>query len=214
MPDTRSILFLAGATFLAVGGVMGLGSAANASIPPESDPDNETPTVPGTNIGPQNSSSVMTGPLTPPGASMGPRAISQAGINYIKKRETLKLTAYPDPPGTGRYSIGYGHNGVPAGTKWTAAQAENMLYQDLNIAERAVNTMVRVPITQGQFDALTDFAYNEGSGTFSRSSVLSYLNAGNYSAAESALARYTTSDGKKLASLSARRSGEQGLWNG
>ena len=63
-----------------------------------------------------------------------------------------------------------------------------------------------------EFDALVDFVFNEGAGTFSRSSVLSALNAGNYAAAKSALSNYTTSQGTKSAALVRRRQAEQAMW--
>ena len=54
---------------------------------------------------------------------------------------------------------------------------------DLLDAEMSVTRLVRVALTQGQFDALVDFCFNVGMGKLAASTLLKYLNAGQYGAA-------------------------------
>lgn len=86
--------------------------------------------------------------------------LSAHGLQLLKSFEGCRLTAYWDVKG---YSIGYGHFGVPAGTKITQAQADEMLVNDVKKYENAVNGL-GYELTQGQYDALVDFAYNCGIG--------------------------------------------------
>lgn len=82
------------------------------------------------------------------------------GLQLLKLFEGCRLTAYWDVKG---YSIGYGHFGVPKGTVITQEYAEKLLKEDLAKYEKAVNEL-GYTLTQGQFDALVDFAYNCGIG--------------------------------------------------
>lgn len=90
----------------------------------------------------------------------------------IKDFEGCKLTAYQDSKGIP--TIGVGHaKGVKMGMRITMAQAMEYLTQDLTIASNYVNQQ-NVCKTQGQFDALVDFAFNLGTGSLGRSTLLKY----------------------------------------
>jgi lysozyme len=105
---------------------------------------------------------------------------SDSGIDFIKKHEGLRLTAYDD--GTGKQTIGYGHTkDVPKSI--TKEEAEEKLVQDIESHEQAVKEAVKVPLTQEQFDALTSFTFNLGAGALKRSSLVKKLNAGDYEGA-------------------------------
>lgn len=97
--------------------------------------------------------------------------ISQRGLALVKEFESCKLTAYWDqtgwPDGSKRWSIGWGstHNDagrVTDGESCTQEQADTWLDRDLLGAETSVMAALRVPVTQGQFDALTSLVYNTG----------------------------------------------------
>jgi lysozyme len=47
-------------------------------------------------------------------------------------------------------------------------------------AEQAVQRLVKVPLTQGQFDALVDFCFNLGAGKLATSTLLKELNCRRY----------------------------------
>ncbi len=48
--------------------------------------------------------------------------------------------------------------------------------RDLVVAERAVLRLIRVPLTDGQFDALASFTFNLGSGALQRSTLRRKVN--------------------------------------
>jgi lysozyme len=100
-----------------------------------------------------------------------------AGIELIKKFEGLALHAYRDSGGV--LTIGYGHTaGVTPAQVIDEATATVLLRLDLNDAEKAVNSLVTVPINQNQFDALVSFTFNLGAAALAHSSVLCDLNVG------------------------------------
>ncbi|MEI7195046.1 lysozyme [Pectobacterium versatile] len=142
--------------------------------------------------------------------------ISNNGINLIKQFEGCRLTAYQDSVGV--WTLGYGWtqpvDGKPIrrGMTIDAATAERLLKTGVVQYERAVNQLVRVPITQNQFDALVSFTYNLGSRSLSTSTLLKKLNAGDYAGAAAEFARWNKAGGKELAGLTRRREAESSLF--
>jgi lysozyme len=139
--------------------------------------------------------------------------LSAAGLQLLKKSEGFRDRTYLDA--TGLPTIGFGHRLVhpecyPAGI--TPAQAEVILLWDVRDAEQAVERLVKVPLTQGQFDALVDFTFNLGSGRLAGSTLLQNLNSGKYDEAAGQLLRWDHAGAQELASLKARREGEFQLW--
>ena len=101
---------------------------------------------------------------------------SEKGLALIKHFESFKANAYICPAGV--WTIGYGTTqGVRPGQRVTEAQALAMLARDLIRFEVAVKNLVKVPLTQYQFDALVCFAYNCGAGNLAASTLLKLLNA-------------------------------------
>src|SRR5574344_1183530 len=94
-------------------------------------------------------------------------------IEALKGFEALKLYAYRDC--AGRCTIGYGHiKDVRMGQAVTKTQAEAFLIADLGEVERYVNELA-VCHSQGEFDALVDFAFNLGIGKLGRSTLLTKI---------------------------------------
>ena len=108
-----------------------------------------------------------------------PTKLSDKGLALIKEFEGLRLQAYYCASGV--LTIGYGSTGahVYAGMEINEEQAENMLRQDVGRFEDAVCNMVKVPLTQGEFDALVSFTFNCGEGALQSSTMLSRLNRGD-----------------------------------
>lgn len=140
--------------------------------------------------------------------------ISQKGINLIKTFEGCRLEAYKCPAGV--WTIGYGHTGadVSQGRKITKDEAERLFRQDLMIHCNNVSKLVKVPLTQNQFDALVSLEYNIGCGYFSNSTLLRLLNAKNYKGAAEQFAVWRLSGGKVSPGLVRRRKAEQELFLG
>lgn len=158
-----------------------------------------------------------TAPAPVRAAASGPASgyhLSQGGLDLIKGFEGLRLDAYQDSGGV--WTIGYGHtSGVRPGQRITQAQADQFLREDSGWAQQAVRDMVKVPLTQKQFDALTSFTYNMGTGGFGNSSLLAKLNRGDYAGAQNEFRLYVhDSAGNRLEGLVRRRAAEAQLFGG
>jgi lysozyme len=141
--------------------------------------------------------------------------LSLDGLEFIKRHEGLKLESYRDSCGV--LTIGYGHTGNVVEDQFlTPDQAEFFLQQDTAHAMQAVNRLVRVDLTQNQFDALVSFTFNVGVSGFGGSTVLARLNRRDYDGAADALLWWDkgTIKGKKqkLAGLTKRRRHERNLF--
>lgn len=138
---------------------------------------------------------------------------SQKGLDLIKSFEGLRLSAYKCPADV--WTIGYGTTvGVKPGQTITKERAEELLREDVKRFEQQVLRLVKVPLTQGQFDALTSFVYNLGAGNLSNSTLLRLLNAGDYKGAAAQFDRWTKAGGKELPGLVKRRAAERALFEG
>ena len=137
--------------------------------------------------------------------------ISQKGIDLIKVSEGLKLEAYQDSVGV--WTIGYGTTrGVKQGMRITAAQAEEYLKTDVARFEPELSALVKVPLSQNQWDALMSFVYNLGSANLASSTLLKFLNAGDYARAADQFTRWNKAGGTVLPGLTKRRAAEQALF--
>ena len=141
---------------------------------------------------------------------------SDKGISLIKQFEGCKLTAYQDSVGV--WTIGYGWtqpvDGKPIRAGMTIKQetAERLLKTGLVSYESDVSRLVKVGVTQGQFDALVSFTYNLGSRSLSTSTLLRKLNAGDYAGAADEFLRWNKAGGKVLNGLTRRREAERALF--
>lgn len=139
--------------------------------------------------------------------------LSDAGLALIKRYEGFSATTYNDP--VGLPTIGYGHKLLPGESfpnGITQDQAAQLLAADAATAGQAVESLVKVPLTQGQFDALVDFCYNLGKSRLAASTLLRDLNAEDYEPARQQLLLWVHGGGKVLPGLQARRQAEFDLW--
>lgn len=141
--------------------------------------------------------------------------LSTAGLELLKRSEGFRSHTYNDV--NGFPTIGYGHRlrsaeGFPHGV--SEEQASVMLAADLHEAEQAVERLVKVPLAQGQFDALVDFCFNLGSERLASSTLLKLLNSGRHADAAEQLLRWNIAGGVVNAGLKARREAEFALWHG
>lgn len=141
---------------------------------------------------------------------------SDKGIALIKQFEGCKLTAYQDSVGVS--TIGYGWtqpvDGKPIRAGMTIKQetAERLLKTGLVRYESDVSRLVKVGMTQGQFDALVSFTYNLGARSLSTSTLLRKLNTGDYAGAADEFLRWNKAGGKVLNGLTRRREAERALF--
>ncbi len=133
---------------------------------------------------------------------------SKNGLDLTKLFEGCRLTAYRDSVGV--WTIGYGHTkGVCEGMTCTMEQAEAWLVQDVQEACGAVNRLVKVGITQNEFDALVDFVFNLGIGNFAKSTLLRKLNALDFHGAANEFEKWDMAGGRHLPGLLRRRKAER-----
>ena len=141
------------------------------------------------------------------------RHITQEGIDLIKRFEGFSPNVYFCP--AGYPTIGYdhvvkSHEDFSAGIDET--QAEELLHQDAQIAERAALRLITVPLTDGQFDALVSFTYNLGSGVLQRSTLRRVINRENHHNVPAQFMRWVWAGGRKLRGLVRRREAEATLY--
>ena len=143
-------------------------------------------------------------------------AVSAKGIDLICSFEGLRLTAYDD--GVGIWTIGFGTikypNGVRVkrGDSCTLEQAKSYMKHDLIEFEHTVNSLVKVPLNQNQFDALVSLTYNIGSGAFKSSTLLKKLNLSDYKGAADQFDVWVNAGGKRMQGLANRRAKEKSLF--
>lgn len=124
------------------------------------------------------------------GASNVLNKLSSQAVELIKSFEGFSATPYPD---AGGFSIGYGHF-IQAGENLLGPLsfdgALELLKKDVAVAQNAIDRYVEVALSQNQYDALTSFVYNVGSGNFRSSTLLKLLNYGDYQGAADQLLRW------------------------
>jgi len=139
---------------------------------------------------------------------------SSTGLALTRSFEGLRLEAYQDCAGV--WTIGYGHTGpeVHHGQCISEVEAEALLRTDLARAVRAVQKAVAAELSQHQFDALVDFCYNVGRGSFLGSSLLRYVNSGEFYSAAVQFGLWVHAGGKVVPGLVRRRTAEAALFSG
>ena len=142
---------------------------------------------------------------------------SQSGIDLIKQFESFRAKPYLCSAGVP--TIGYGTTVYPNGIKVklsdqkiTQQLAETFLQHHVNAIEKDVLSLVKMPLTQNQFDALVSFAYNVGLGAFRDSTLLKLLNAGDIDNASKQFERWNKAGGKVSNGLTRRRNAEKALF--
>lgn len=136
---------------------------------------------------------------------------SVKGREFIKGFEQLRLKAYPDPGTGGKpFTIGWGHTkGVKQGDRITQELAEQFISDDLAVFELTVNSAIKRPMTQNQFDAMVSLAFNIGGSAFAGSTLVKKFNAGDVKGAADEFPKWKNSGGKVMPGLVKRRAAER-----
>jgi lysozyme len=145
---------------------------------------------------------------------------SRAAVDLIRHFEGLSLTGYLDPIGIP--TIGYGRTGPEAvvGKRITLAEADALLDEDVASHAQIVRDQITVPLTQGEFDALTSLAFNLGYIPKSLKACLNggvtdagkVMTPGSYGSALLQFPRNCRAGGKPLKGLYRRRLAEACLF--
>ena len=135
-----------------------------------------------------------------------------AAAKIISEFEGETLLAYKCPAGV--WTIGFGHTGpdVKPNMRITSSDAVRLLYDDMLEADKAIDELVEVPLSENQRAALLSFIFNVGRNAFRGSTMLKLLNRGDYVAASSQFPRWNKAGGVVLPGLVKRRSAERKLF--
>jgi lysozyme len=154
--------------------------------------------------------------------------VSQKCIEQIKKDEGVRNKPYQCPALL--WTVGVGHvidpnhakvpmadrKALPIPAGWdrvlTSSEIDDILRTDLNRFEAGVLRLIKVPLTQGQFDALVSFSFNVGLGNLQNSTLRMKVNRGEYEAAAEQFLVWTKAGGKVLPGLVKRRTHEKEMF--
>ena len=138
--------------------------------------------------------------------------ISKKGIALLKQLEGCKLKAYKCPRGV--WTIGYGHTGpdITAGKTITQKQADETLEHDLKKFCKGICSLIKVEVTQNQFDAIVCLTFNIGIGAFGGSTLLRLLNEEKFFEAAQQFDRWVYVGKEKSDGLIRRRKIEKDLF--
>ncbi len=150
------------------------------------------------------------------------RTITPAGVRLTKSFEECRLVVYLDEAGYA--TAGWGHRVLPednlrVGDAVTQEWADAKFLQDYVAPQQAVEHYAGQQLTDAQFSALVDFAYNEGVGGFFEFAE-KHLRAGVMSqddlvlAVPPALLLWINAGGKPLEGLMKRRVAEAAMFCG
>ncbi len=120
---------------------------------------------------------------------------SEKGIKFLCDREGIRLFVYKDSNGDDTIGVGHlitklelktskiliGGEKVDYKKGLTKSQVMTLLSQDLSVTEFCINEVIKVELSQNQFDALVSLVFNIGINAFSTSTLVKLLNKGKYS---------------------------------
>ena len=137
-------------------------------------------------------------------------AIANSTLDFITKEEGFRNKAYKDSKGL--LTIGVGHlikndEQHLKDTTLSDEQVKELLRSDLKWCSEAVESSVRVPLTQNQYDALYSLCFNIGETNFRKSTVVKKINENDLKGAADAILMWN-----KPAVLQKRRERERALF--
>lgn len=145
--------------------------------------------------------------------------------DFVKKMEGFSAKAYDD--GGGVWTIGYGttrwdlKTPVKKGQTITEEEAQRQLEIEVHRVEDAINETVKVPLAQGEMDALISLFYNIGTGWCTgtknnrppQSTLVKLINESKYDAVPAQFLRFERDiHGRVIQGLVTRRKWEAQMW--
>lgn len=135
----------------------------------------------------------------------------EKGMSLTKRFEGLRLSSYQDLVGV--WTIGFGHTGdVRPGQVISQNEADRLLALDTLSAAKCVTRLVKVPLTQNQFDAVVDFTFNLGCHRLMGSTLLKRVNEGEFDLAALEFLKWVHAGAKVVEGLVDRRNAEVELF--
>jgi lysozyme len=146
------------------------------------------------------------------------RTMDESGFEAIRQNEGFAPVAKRD--GKYGYSAGFGSYGVKPGTRMSREEADEAMKREVAAIESEMAEKIKVPLTQGQHNALVDTFYTMGTGRGRNSKgparldqVAELINDGKGDAVPGWLMQYTRQDGRVLDGLVTRRQRAVDMWN-
>jgi len=135
-------------------------------------------------------------------------SLSAAALVGLLVQEGYREKAYTPVPGDVA-TIGFGTTGgVKLGDTTTPTKALVRSLADVQKFEGALKQCVTVPLHQHEYDAFNSLAYNIGSGSFCRSTLVRKLNSFDYAGACQQILAWDKFKGQPLRGLTLRRQKE------
>lgn len=133
--------------------------------------------------------------------------LSEQGAAFIKRWESCRLTPYQDVAGF--WTVGIGHLMQPSDPHLPVTQdeADALFDSDVIVYCDAVNEAVP-GLWQPAFDAAVSLAFNIGTGAFTQSTLVKYMQAGQWSDAGIEWLTWRRAGGKPVDGLLRRRASE------
>jgi lysozyme len=128
----------------------------------------------------------------------------------LLQTEDLRTTAYRDPIGIPTVCVGE-TRGVKMGDRYTREECMEMLEDRIEEFDRDLGKCINVKLPEKTRSAILQWAYNVGSPTACKSTLVRKLNAGDIEGACNELPRWKYADGKVLRGLVKRREHERVL---
>jgi lysozyme len=137
-------------------------------------------------------------------------AIAESTLSFITNEEGFRNRAYKDSKGL--LTIGVGHLIKASEQHLVSAtlsdqEVKELLRSDLKWCSEAVESSVKVPLTQKQYDALYSLCFNIGETAFRKSTVVRKINENDLKGAADAIEMWN-----KPAVLIPRRKREKALF--
>lgn len=138
----------------------------------------------------------------------GSLVLSAAALVGLALSEGYTDRAVQPLPGD-KWTYGFGTTeGVRPGDTITPPKALERKLRDVQAFEGAIRRCVRVPLSQGEYDAFVSLAYNIGPDAFCKSTLVRLLNAGDYAGACQQILRWDRFKGERVRGLTLRRQRE------
>jgi lysozyme len=144
--------------------------------------------------------------------------LNENGYKLICEFEGLSLKPYLDSIKVP--TIGYGNTYYLDGKRVSMldepinkAQAFEMFKEIADRFAKKVNSLIKVELTQNQFNSLVSFAYNVGTGNFQSSTLLKKVNKdSNDTTIRLEFLKWNKAGGKIIAGLTSRRNKESKIY--
>ena len=132
-------------------------------------------------------------------------------LGLVATWEGYRDKAYLDVVGVPTVCYGHTEKSLVVGQEFSFDACHELLAQDLNVAVKAFDRLVQVPVEDNVKAAFVSFIYNVGAENFRKSTILKLLNEGRIEAACHELPRWVYAKGKRLKGLENRRKAEMRL---